>query len=81
MIFAHEFVEIGVAKKLGYESPMDVFERYPEFFWSRVEPYIGPAIGYLELTVEGKQWVAQLYNNIFQVEHRTGSMGPFSGPR
>jgi hypothetical protein len=77
----HEFVEIGLAQKLGYHTPMGLVERYPEFFWSRVEPYIGPALRYLELTVEGKQWVAQLYNHVYQVEHRTSTLGPFPGPR
>ena len=76
----HEFVETGLAEKLGYHSPMDLVEQYPEFFWSQVQPYIGPALRYLEQTVEGKQWVAQLYNHIFQVQHRTSYLGPFPGP-
>ena len=76
----HEFVEIGVAQQLGYHTPMGLLERYPEFFWSRVQPYIGPAVHYLELTVGGKQWVAQLYNHIYQVERQTSTLGPFPGP-
>ncbi len=76
-----EFVEIGLAEELGYESPMDLVEQYPEFFWSQVQPYIGPALRYLEQTVEGKQWVAQLYSHIFQVQHRTSYIGPFPGPK
>jgi len=62
----HEFSEIGMAQKLGYDSPADLIDKYPDFFWSQVQPYIGPAIGHLEQTIEGKQWIAQLYNNIFQ---------------
>ncbi len=76
----HEFVESGLAGKLGYETAMDLVDRYPEFFWSEVQPYIGGALRYLEQTVEGKQWVAQLYNHIFQVQHRTSYLGPFPGP-
>ncbi len=75
----HEFVEIGLAETLGYHSPADLFDKYPEFFWESVQPYIQPAIRYLELTTEGKQWVANLYNNVFQVEHRTSCIGPFPG--
>jgi len=75
----HEFVEIGLAPQLGYNSPLDMVQRYPEFFWSQVQPYIGTALRYLEQTVEGKQWVAQLYNHVFQVEHRTSFIGPFTG--
>jgi len=76
----HEFVEIGLARQLGYETPMDLVERYPEFFWSHVQPYIGPALRYLEQTIEGKQWVAQLYNHVFQVDCRKSHLGPFPGP-
>ena len=75
----HEFVEIGMAAQLGYGSPMDLVEKYPEFFWSQVQPYIGPALRYLEQTIEGKQWVAQLYNHLFQVECRASYLGPFPG--
>ena len=59
---------------------MDLIEHYPTFFWSQVQPYISSAQQYLELTVEGKQWVAQLYNHIFQVDHRESCLGPFPGP-
>ncbi|MEM9106340.1 MAG: metal-dependent phosphohydrolase, partial [Pseudomonadota bacterium] len=77
----HEFNETGMCETLGYDSPMDLIERYPEFFWEQIQPYIKDALRYLELTMEGKQWVAQLYNHIFQVEHRASYIGPFPGPR
>jgi hypothetical protein len=72
----YEFAEIGINQKLGYASPADVAERYPSFFWSKVEPYIGDAIRYLEYTMEGRQWVAQLYSNVFAIEHHRQHMGP-----
>lgn len=75
----YEFEETGVAKQLGYETPSDVLEKYPDFFWEMVHPYIGPALSYLEQTVEGKQWIAQLYNHVFQVHHRSNDIGPFPG--
>ncbi|MAZ18848.1 MAG: metal-dependent phosphohydrolase [Ahrensia sp.] len=77
----HEFAEVGTAEKLGYTSPIDLLDRYPEFFWSQVNPCIGPALRYLELTVDGKQWVAHLYNHVFQARHRTSDIGPFPGLR
>ena len=76
----HEFVETGIAEQLGYTSPLDLVDRYPEFFWETVQPLIPDALRYLELTIEGKQWVANLYNNLFQVEHRRSFFGPFPGP-
>ena len=77
----HEFAEVGTAEKLGYTSPIDLLDRYPEFFWSQVNPCIGPALRYLELTVDGKQWVAHLYNHVYQAKHRTSDIGPFPGLR
>ncbi len=74
-----EFVELGVAEKLGYNNSFDLLEKYPDFFWSMVEPYIQPALRYLELTVEGKSWIASLHSNVFQVEHRACRIGPFPG--
>lgn len=75
----YEFVETGFAQKLGYETPMDLMEEFPNFFWKQVQPLIGPALRHLEQTMEGKQWVAQLYNHVFQVSHRASCLGPFPG--
>ena len=72
----HEFAETGVNAERGYTTPADVAERYPRFFWSKVEPYIRDAIRHLELTMEGRQWVAQLYSNVFAIEHQRQNMGP-----
>ncbi len=69
----HEFVETGAAKKMGYTSPIDLIERYPDFFWSQVQPLIGPALKHLEQTMEGKQWISQLYNNVLQIEKQLKS--------
>jgi hypothetical protein len=74
-----EFAEVGVDKKLGYTSPADLVEHYPQFFWSKVEPYIGDALRYLELTMEGQQWTATLYSHIFAIEHNRRRMGPQPG--
>jgi hypothetical protein len=75
----HEFEEIGYNARLGYANPADLADGYPRFFWSKVEPFIGDALGYLELTVEGRQWIANLYCNVFAVEHGRRKIGPHSG--
>jgi hypothetical protein len=77
----HEFVENGVHEKLGYASPADMVERYPQFYWGKVERYIGDALRYLEMTMEGKQWTATLYSHIFAIEHNRQRMGPQLGAR
>jgi hypothetical protein len=76
----HEFVENGINEKLGYSSPADMVERYPHFYWSKVERYIGDALRYLEMTMEGKQWTANLYSHIFAIEHNRRRIGPQAGP-
>jgi len=75
----YELAETGVAETLGYSGPADLLEKYPEFFWGCVQPYIKPALRFLGLTTEGKQWLAHLYSNVYRVEHRTSGIGPFSG--
>ncbi len=74
-----EFVETGTDKALGLTSAADLADQYPRFFWNSVEPYIRDAIDYLELTQEGRQWVASLYSNVFAIEHRQFRFGPHPG--
>lgn len=77
----YEFVETGVAAKLGYDSPADLVDRYPEFFWNKVEPFIPEALHYLDLTMSGKQWIANLYSHTFAVEHHRRRLGPQADAR
>jgi hypothetical protein len=74
-----EFTEIGQAEKLGCKSAADLGMIFTDFFTLQVEPYIGDAIRYLELTTEGKQWIANLHSNLFQAGHRPSRIGPFPG--
>jgi len=75
----YEFAETGVNEKLGYNSPADIADHYPHFYWNRVQPYIGDALRYLGMTMEGKQWTATLYSHIFAIEHNRQHMGPQAG--
>lgn len=65
----YEFVESGAAAQLGYEDAADLAEAYPGFFWNVVEPFISDAVAYLQLTQEGKQWIANLHSHVFSMEH------------
>src|SRR5215813_2045951 len=71
----YEFMEIGML--CNYTSPADMIDKYPGFFWQSVEPYISDALGYLELTIEGKQWIANLYSHVFTIEHDLRRLGPY----
>jgi hypothetical protein len=74
-----EFSETGTAEQLKCGNPADLSALYTAFFKSQVEPYIKDAIVYLELTTEGKQWIANLDSNLFQAGHRPCRIGPFPG--
>ena len=54
-------------------------DHYPQFYWSKVERYLGDALRYLDMTMEGKQWTATLYSHIFAIEHNRRRMGPHAG--
>jgi hypothetical protein len=70
-----EFHETGMSNKLGYNSVADLRANYPDFFWKKVRPYIGDALRYLRVTQEGQQWIANLYANVFSIEHRSQLLG------
>lgn len=65
----YEFEETGMNKVLGYQNPADLRKNYAKFYWNVVYPYIKDALRYLSLTQQGKQIVANLYSNVFVVEH------------
>ncbi|NJK37240.1 MAG: metal-dependent phosphohydrolase [Oscillatoriales cyanobacterium RM2_1_1] len=65
----YEFEETGFNRKIGYKNPGDLRRNYPKFYWDGVFPYIKEAQYYLSLTQDGKQIIANLYSNVFVVEH------------
>jgi len=72
----YEFEEIGMNKTLGYDTPADVVYRYPQFYWNNVAPQIQTAIRYLNVTSRGRQWIANLYSNVFRAEREMNLSGP-----
>ncbi len=72
----YEFEEVGMNKQLGYASPADLTDRYPQFYWSSISPHIQSAIRYLNVTSSGRQWIANLYSNIFRAERERSLCGP-----
>lgn len=71
-----EFEEIGMNRQLGYGSPADVVDLYPQFYWNNVSPHIQTAIRYLSVTESGRQWIANLYSNIYRAERAFGRALP-----
>jgi hypothetical protein len=73
----HEFEEVGLNKQLGYDSPADIINKYPHLYWKSISPHIQAAIRYLNVTSSGRQWIANLYSNVFRAERD----GHLSGPQ
>ena len=71
-----EFEEAGINRELGYELPSDLVDRYPQFYWNSVAPHIQTAIRYLNATSSGRQWIANLYGNVFRAEREITLSGP-----
>ena len=71
-----EFEEIGMNRHLGYGSPADVVDLYPQFYWNSVSYHVQTAIRYLSVTESGRQWIANLYSNIYRAERAIGQALP-----
>jgi hypothetical protein len=72
----YEFEEAGLNRQLGYSSPADLVNLYPQFYWNSVSPHVQTAIRYLNVTSSGRQWIANLYSNVFRAEREIALSGP-----
>ena len=72
----HEFEEVGMNRQLGYASPADLTALYPQFYWNSISSHIQTAIRYLNVTSSGRQWIANLYSNVFRAERELSLCGP-----
>jgi len=72
----YEFEEVGINRQLGYDSPADLVNRYPQFYWDSVAPHIQNEIRYLNMTPSGRQWISNLYGNVFRAERDIALSGP-----
>jgi hypothetical protein len=72
----YEFEEVGMNRQLGYGSPADLTDLYPQFYYNSVAPHIQKAIRYLNFTSSGRQWIASLYSNVFRAERDRSLSGP-----
>jgi len=62
-------------RQLGFTSPADLTDRYPQFYWSSVSVHIQAAIRYLNVTSSGRQWISTLYGNVFRAERELSLSG------
>jgi hypothetical protein len=72
----YEFEEVGMNRQLGYASPADLTDLYPQFYYNSVAPQIQTAIRYLHATSSGRNWIANLYSNVFRAERDLHLSGP-----
>jgi hypothetical protein len=65
----YEFEETGANEKFGYQNPGDLRATFAKFYWDVVRLYVEDALDYLRVTQDGKQWIANLYAQVFRSEH------------
>ena len=65
----YEFEENGVNKQIGYQSPGHMRRNFTKFYFNVVVPYIDEAVKFMNITQDGKQWIANLYAHVHHVEH------------
>src|SRR5262245_37973884 len=72
----HEFDEVGLNRQRGYTSSADIIDLYPRFYWDSVAPHLQLAVRYLNVTSSGRQWITNLYGNVFRAEYDLHLSGP-----
>ena len=72
----YEFEEIGLNEQLGFKTPADLVEKYPQLFWETISPQIQLAVKFLNITSNGRRWIASLYSNVFRAERELSLSGP-----
>lgn len=65
----HEMQESRPNAEIVYADLAEMRANYARFYWEQISPYIQPALRYLRVTQEGKQWIANLYAHVFYAEH------------
>ena len=70
-----EFEEIGMNRQLGYSSPADLVDKFPAFFWDEVSAHLETGIKYLNMTVSGRQWIANLHHHVLRSNRLMGPQG------
>jgi hypothetical protein len=64
----HEFAEVGINAKYGYTSAADLIDQYPQFYFNSLSSHLDTAVRCLNVTTQGRQWIASLYSNVFRAE-------------
>ena len=62
-------------KQFGYATPADLIDLYSQFYWNSISPYVQTAVRYLNVTSSGRQWIANLYSNVFRAERELSLSG------
>ena len=64
----YEFEETGVNRKLGFASPQDLIDDFPQFYAKVVVRYCAAAMRLLEATADGQMWLSNLHYHLAATE-------------
>lgn len=67
-----EMEETGLHERLGYKDPSEMRARFPDFYARAVHPWVEASLRYLNVTAEGRRWIANLHDHV----HRAGLFNP-----
>jgi hypothetical protein len=74
-----ELEESGEAAELGFKTAADLRASYPRYFRETLQPLIKDGLRLLGVTHEGKQWLSNLYAQVYAEEHRVPTPGAERG--
>ena len=66
-----ELKECNLQETLGFNSPSELRDKYPQFFWNMLHPMIPEGMELLTYTGSGRLWLANMHAHVLLEEHRT----------
>ena len=69
----YEMTETGAAQAMGCRSPGMLRKNYAPFYRETISRYIQEALRFLEVTQDGKQWIANLHSHVFAAQDSASS--------
>ena len=64
-----ELDESGMTAQLGYKTVLEFRNNYGKLFWEMLHPRIADGMALLEMTDEGRAWLANMHAHVLALEH------------
>lgn len=64
-----ELLESGMADQLGFETTTEFRDVYNKLFWTVLQPMVTDGVDYLNMTIQGRAWLANMYAHALMLEN------------